>query len=53
MRNPVDRIRQRLTRRRYRPRVPRRRAGTTAKLALFALVVIVGAGMVLELRGRS
>lgn len=53
MRNPLDRIRQRLTRRRYRPRVPRRRAGTTAKLALFALVVIVAAAMVLELRGRS
>jgi hypothetical protein len=53
MRNPVDRIRQRLARRRYRPRVPRRRASTTAKLGLFALVVIGGTAMVLELRGRA
>lgn len=51
--DPVERFRQKMARRRYLPRPPRRRSGTTTKLAVFALIVIITAGMVLELRGRA
>jgi hypothetical protein len=53
MRNPLDRLRQRRLRRKYMPRPRIQRAGTTAKLALFALVVIIIVGTVLELRART
>lgn len=53
MRNPFDRLRQRRARRRFavKPRV--RRTGTTAKVAMFAVVVIIAAGLALEVRGRA
>ena len=49
--NPIDRIRQRRARRRFIPRPRRPGVGTTAKLAIAALVVIVGIAAVLEMRG--
>lgn len=55
MRNPldrtVDRLRKRLARRRYMPRPRRRGTGTTAKIAIVALVTILAIAAVLELRG--
>jgi hypothetical protein len=50
MRNPVERIRMRLARRRYMPRPHRSGPGTTARIAMVALVVIIGAAAMLELR---
>jgi hypothetical protein len=50
MRNPVERIRMRLARRRFMPRPHRRGPGTTAKIAIVALVVIIAAAAVLELQ---
>jgi hypothetical protein len=50
MRNPIERIRMRLARRRFLPRPRRRGPGTTAKIAIVALVVIIAAAAVLELQ---
>jgi hypothetical protein len=49
--NPVEKLQQWRARRRYVPRSPRHGAGTTAKLALVALVLIIVAAAVLEMRG--
>lgn len=50
MRSPLERWRQKRARRRYMPHAPRRGAGTTAKFAMVALVVILAAAALLELR---
>ena len=50
MRNPFDRVRQWQARRRYMPRSRRDRTSTTAKFAALAMVVIIGAAALLELR---
>jgi hypothetical protein len=50
LRNPLDRWKQRQARRRYMPRADRQRTGTLAKVSIFALVLIIAAGAVLELR---
>lgn len=49
--NPVEWMQQRRARRRFVPRPPRRDVGTTAKIALVALLLIVAVAAVLELRG--
>ena len=49
--NPVERLRLWRARRRFVPRPPRHGAGTTAKLALVALVLILIVAAVLEMRG--
>lgn len=49
--NPVEQFQARRARRRYIPRPPRRDAGTTAKLAIVALVLIIVVAAVLEIRG--
>lgn len=55
MKNPldrtVDRWRKRLARRRYMPRAHRRGTGTTAKIAIVALITIIAVAAILELRG--
>lgn len=57
MRHPIDylkqRLRQRMTRRRYASRGHKRQWGTTAKLALFVLAMILLVGTILELRARG
>lgn len=50
MRNPLDSWRQRQARRRYMPRARRTRTGTVAKFSMAALVLIVLAAAVLEMR---
>ncbi|HUF50337.1 MAG TPA: hypothetical protein VMN60_05855 [Longimicrobiales bacterium] len=50
MEHPLNRLRRWRARRRYMPRSNRPRAGTTAKLATLALIVIVGVAALLELR---
>jgi hypothetical protein len=50
MRNPLDWWRQRQARRRYMPRVETRRTGTIARVAIVAVVLIVAAGALLEMR---
>jgi hypothetical protein len=50
MRNPLDRWRQRQARRRYMPHSKTDRTGTIAKVSLVALVLIVAAAALLELR---
>ncbi len=49
--NPIEQIRLRRARRRYVPRAPRVDVGTTAKLALVALALILAVAAVLEMRG--
>jgi hypothetical protein len=48
-----QRLRQRMTRRRYASRGPKRQWGTTAKLALFVLAMILLVGAILELRSSG
>jgi hypothetical protein len=50
MRNPLDRWRQRQARRRYMPRTRTAKTGTIAKVSIAALVVIVLAAALLEMR---
>lgn len=49
--NPVEQYRQRRARRRFVPRKPRVGVGTTAKLSVVALVLILAVAAVLEMRG--
>jgi hypothetical protein len=48
--DPLERWRQRQARRRYMPKVRKRSPARTAVVSMVALVVIVGAGILLELR---
>lgn len=50
MRNPLDRWQQRQARRRYMPRAQVQRTGTIAKISMVALVLIVAAAALLEMR---
>jgi hypothetical protein len=50
LKKPVDWWQQRLARQRYMPRTRQRSAATTAKFAIAALVLILGAATLLELR---
>jgi hypothetical protein len=50
MKNPLDSWRQRRTRRRYMPRVRTTKTGTVAKVSIGALVLILLAGALLEMR---
>jgi hypothetical protein len=50
MRNPVDWWRQRQARRRYMPRVQTAKTGTIAKFSIVALVILIAAAAVLEMR---
>jgi hypothetical protein len=49
--NPVEWYRQRRARRRFVPRKPRMGVGTTAKLSVVALLLILALAAVLEMRG--
>jgi hypothetical protein len=49
--NPVEQYRQRRARQRFVPRKPRVGVGTTAKISIVALVLIVAVAAVLEMRG--
>lgn len=49
--NPVEQYRQRRARRRFVPRKPRMGVGTTAKISVIALVLILVVAAVLEMRG--
>lgn len=51
--NPLERWRQRQARRKYMPRTRRGRAGTTTKVAIVALIVILGTAAVLEMRSSD
>lgn len=53
MKNPLDSWEQRRARRRYMPRAQNPGSGRTAKIAVLALVVILAAAALLELRGRT
>jgi hypothetical protein len=50
MRNPLDRWRQRQARRRYMPRVERAKSGTIARFSIIAVILLVVAGALLEMR---
>lgn len=50
MRNPLDSWRQRQARRKYMPRTRPAKTGTIAKFSIIALIVIVGAAALLEMR---
>jgi hypothetical protein len=49
--NPIEKLRQRMARRRYMPRARITRTGTIGKVSLAALVLIIAVSALLELRG--